>query len=126
MAIYRANDDHHLASIDIWRRLRSPQYTCWPVITEVVYLLKDSPAAVRSVLTKIADGHLVVLPLAAADAQAISNVFATFDDQDTDLADACLVHLAERESIPTVFTFDRRHFSVYRTASGKALSILSH
>ena len=37
------------------------------------------------------------------------------------LADAALVHLAERENIDTIFTLDRRDFSIYRTASNRVL-----
>jgi predicted nucleic acid-binding protein len=40
------------------------------------------------------------------------------------LADAALMYLAEREGIDTVFTLDRRDFSIYRTTDGRALSIL--
>ncbi len=40
------------------------------------------------------------------------------------LADAALMYIAEREGINTVFTLDRRDFSVYRTTDGRALSIL--
>jgi hypothetical protein len=35
-----------------------------------------------------------------------------------------LVYLAEREGIEAVFTLDVRDFSVYRTATGKALRIV--
>lgn len=34
------------------------------------------------------------------------------------------MHLAEREEIEHVFTLDRRDFSAFRTASGKALTLL--
>ena len=40
------------------------------------------------------------------------------------LADAALMHIAEEEDINTVFTLDRRDFSVYRTTDGRALTIV--
>ena len=40
------------------------------------------------------------------------------------LADAALMLIAEREEIGTVFTLDRRDFSVYRTTDGRALTIV--
>ena len=40
------------------------------------------------------------------------------------MADAALMYLAEREGIDTVFTLDRRDFSVYRTTDGRALEIV--
>jgi predicted nucleic acid-binding protein len=40
------------------------------------------------------------------------------------LADAALIHLAERENLDVIFTLDRRDFSVYRLSSGRSLQIL--
>jgi len=40
------------------------------------------------------------------------------------VADGALVYLAEREGIDTVFTLDRRDFSVYRLRNGRGLRIL--
>ncbi len=36
-------------------------------------------------------------------------------------ADACLMHLAERDGIQHVFTLDRRHFRVFRTSNGRCI-----
>jgi predicted nucleic acid-binding protein len=43
---------------------------------------------------------------------------------DPQFADAMLVYLAARENIETIFTLDRRDFSVYRTARGRAFRIV--
>jgi predicted nucleic acid-binding protein len=40
------------------------------------------------------------------------------------LADAALIHLAEREGIRTIFTLDRRNFSVYHLKGNRALTFL--
>ncbi len=40
------------------------------------------------------------------------------------LADAALMYLTEREGIATVFTLDRRDFSVYRTVAGHPLQLV--
>ena len=124
VATYRERDEHHQACVEVERQLQSPQYTCWPVITEAVYLLGDSANAVHKLLAKISSGDLIVLPITRDDIPAIAEVIAKYFDQEVDLADACLVHLAEREAISTIFSVDRRHFSVYRTASGKSFTLL--
>jgi hypothetical protein len=41
-----------------------------------------------------------------------------------DLADATLVYLAERLHINTVFTLDRRDFSIYRIGKNRAFRLL--
>ena len=52
----------------------------------------------------------------------------TFMDRDTTLGtqitDAALMFVAQREGIETVFTLDRRDFSVYRTSDGRALTVI--
>ena len=40
------------------------------------------------------------------------------------VADAALVYLAEREETETVFTLDRRDFSIYRLAGNRGLHLL--
>jgi uncharacterized protein len=40
------------------------------------------------------------------------------------LADAALAHLAEREGIRTVFTIDRRDFSIIRLKRNRVLTII--
>jgi predicted nucleic acid-binding protein len=124
VATYRERDEHHQACVEAERHLQSPQYTCWPVITEAIYLLGDSAGAIQKLLAKISSGDLIVLPITRDDVPAIAEVIAKFFDQNVDFADACLVHLAEREQMTTVFSIDRRHFSVYRTASGKVFTLL--
>lgn len=54
-------------------------------------------------------------------AVAFKESYATLGAQ---LADAALMFIAEREGIETIFTLDRRDFSVYRTATGWALMVV--
>lgn len=75
-------------------------------------------------LSKVALGTLRIIPLDDRDASGISALLDRYADQRFDLADACLMYLAEREQINHVFTLDRRHFVVYRTSKGTALSLL--
>ncbi len=124
VATYRADDEHHQLCIDAEQLLTVPLFTCWPVITETIYLIRQSPTAVNSLLSRLASGDITLLPLAHDDVPGIQDVLTRFHDQQIDLADACLIHLAEREGIEHVFTLDRRHFSVLRTASNRSLAII--
>jgi predicted nucleic acid-binding protein len=62
--------------------------------------------------------------LTSDDFPGINAILRKYADQGFDLADAALMHLAQRESIVHVFTTDRRHFSVFRTAARKPLQLL--
>ncbi|MDZ4659769.1 MAG: PIN domain-containing protein [Bythopirellula sp.] len=125
IALYEARDPLHKACVEQAKLLPvGKAYTCWPVITEAVYRLRKYRSERRKLLEAVRDGIYILLPLDADDIPGLDAVMTKYDDQQVDLADACLVHLANRESIEAVFTTDRRHFQVYRKADGKPFRLL--
>jgi predicted nucleic acid-binding protein len=96
------------------------------VLTEAAHLLVGQAGfhLVEQLLNSCGTGFLEILTLGDSHAQAVARFLEKDRDQAPDLADAALVHLAERERIEHVFTLDRGDFSVYRTASGRALTLL--
>ena len=124
VAMLRSADEHHGACVEQARSLARPAFTCWPVITEAAYLLRHSVAGRRGLTAWLKNGENELLPLSADDVPGIEGVLEKYSDQGVDLADAALVHLADREGIGTVFTLDRRDFSVYRQSDGKAFELL--
>jgi uncharacterized protein len=69
-------------------------------------------------------GFLQLLQLDPADAKAIATILKRYQNIHPQLADAALVHLAGREGIDTIFTLDRRDFSIDRTNRGRTLRII--
>lgn len=125
LAIYNARDTHHEACKKQAEALPLGKvFTCWPVVTETVYMLRGYPTRRDHLLARVQSHEFQLLSLRASDVQGVQDVFDKYHDQDVDLADACLVHLAEREGISTIFTVDRRHFGVFRTAAGDAYRLL--
>ena len=125
LALYNANDPNHGACKQQAGELPiGKAFTCWPVITEAAYMLRKHPAERDHLLKQVQEQEFILLPLRAGDVQGIRDVFDKYHDQDVDLADAALVHLAERENINTIFTLDRRHFRVYRRLSGTPFRLL--
>ena len=124
VAIVRDQEEHHARCVATLKELRSPLLTCWPVITEVAWLLRREPTAMTVIEGLFSSGAVRLVEL---DAEALSwavsflGRYATLGAQ---LADAALMFIAEREGIETVFTLDRRDFSVYRTSDGRALTVL--
>jgi uncharacterized protein len=106
------------------RHLPGPLFSCWPVMTEAAWLLRAYPRAVQQLLRSADNGFLELLPLAGEEGKAIAHVMKTYEDIQPQLADAALVHLADREGIDTIFTLDRRDFSVYRSAGKRPFRIL--
>jgi uncharacterized protein len=72
----------------------------------------------------VEEGLLVVREQGATFAPWLREFLDRYRDRELQLADASIVHLAERESLEIVFTLDRRDFAVYRTSDGRALRII--
>ena len=127
VAILSSVDEHHAACVKALHQLPGPLFSCWPVITEAVWLLRSHPRAVQQLLRSFSEkpgGFLELLPLAGAEASAIAEVMKQYEDIRPQLADAALVYLAGREGIDTIFTLDRRDFAVYRSTHNRAFRIL--
>lgn len=114
VAILSRTDEYHGICVNALRSLPSPLLTCWPVITEAAWLLRGSPLAVQQLLGSIGGGFLELLPLEGTEAKAIVAFMMRYETIVPQLADAALVYLANREHLDTIFTLDRRDFSVYR------------
>ncbi|MEZ5584449.1 MAG: hypothetical protein R3F37_18320 [Candidatus Competibacteraceae bacterium] len=54
----------------------------------------------------------------------IAAFFKRYSNLEPQFADAMLMYLAERHHITTIFTIDRRDFSIYRLSDGRALTLL--
>jgi len=124
VAILLESDEHHEACVDQLHHIRGPLLTCWPVITEAAWLLRRYPQAVRKLLSSFHGRPFELAPLGEADLPAIGAILARYEALGIQLADASLVHLANREGIEWMFTLDRRDFGVLRLAHGKKLRLL--
>jgi uncharacterized protein len=124
VAILSASDQHHGPCVGQLRGITGPLLTCWPVITEAAWLLRAYPAALRMLLSSFHGQPFELLPLDEADLSGIAVILAKYRGLRIQLADACLVHLANREGIETMFTLDRRDFGVLRLAHGKKFHVV--
>ena len=124
VAILSRRDQYHKTCVEALRDMPGPLFTCWPVITEVAWLLRRDSNAIQQLLGSIDIGLFEMLTLTTADAKPIAAIMKKYRDIRIQLADASLVHLAARDGLDTVFTLDRRDFSVYRLPRGRAFRII--
>jgi predicted nucleic acid-binding protein len=124
VALYRQRDQYHSAAVEQFGTLSPPGLTCWPVVVEAAYLLRDEPDAVPSLLASFAAGLLRLLPIEQSEFSQIARIIEKYGSLRPQLADASLVYLAQRENLDTIFTFDRRDFSVYRVSGNRVLTIV--
>lgn len=124
VAILLDSDEHHEACVEQLRSIRGPLVTCWPVITESAWLLRPYPEAIRRLLASFRGRPFELAPLDETDLPAITAILAKYASLGIQLADASLVHLANREHIESIFTLDRRDFGVLRLAHGKKMRLI--
>lgn len=124
VAILRRNDQHHSACVTAIKQIVAPLLTCWPVITEAMWLLKELPEAQDRLMDGFSTGLLQILPLDESSAPSLIRLRRQYASLKPQLADLCIVHLAHREKIKTIFTLDRRDFTVYQYQNRAAFRLL--
>ena len=92
--------------------------TTVPVLVEAFYLLRHSPAGVQRLMNVVTSG---VLDFVNVDIALMERAFALmrrYANTRMDFADATLVAVAETRGLRTIFTLDRRDFSIYQIQRG--------
>ena len=83
-------------------------------------MMKQNSDSVRRMLELTERGILKLLPMDEEDLASMQKLFKKYQSLTPQLADIALLHLAAREKISTIFTFDRRDFVAFcRSAKGK-------
>lgn len=124
VALVSEDDAQHRPCVDTLATLAAPLFTCWPVLTEAAWLLRRRPEAVQKLCESFDTGLFALLVLGPEAIGPIARILRRYESMGAPLADAALVHLADREGIATVFTLERRDFSIYRLKRNRALKLL--
>jgi len=124
VAIAEPRDQYHDLCVQTLKKLPGPMFSCWPVITEAAWLLRYDARAVRQLLDSLASGLVEILSLQSTEASQVAKVMERYRSLRPQLADAALVFLAARDGLDTVFTLDRRDFSIYRSAKNRPFHII--
>ena len=124
VALLMQPDSHHRRCLEIFKSLKNPLCTCWPVLTEAAWLLRKQRRPLDFISQAHAGGMFTVLDLSGDELGEIAELMRRYEDIRLQLADAAIVHLAEREGIRTVFTTDRRDFSIIRLKHNRTLKLI--
>jgi len=124
VAILSERDERHRLCVRTLESLSGSPFSCWPVITEAAWLLRAYPGVVSLLLRRVSEGVPAMLPLSSLEARPIGDLMKKYESMKPQLADASLVYLADRESLDTIFTLDRRDFSVYRSARNRRFRLI--
>jgi hypothetical protein len=124
VAFLDRSDAHHQSIADALTRIREPLVTVWPAVVEGMYLLSFSHQAQDALWEMLETGVVNLLPLDRSDVPRMRALMEKYGDLPMDMADAALVHVAEREGLQRILTLDQRDFSVYRLARRGAFKLL--
>jgi len=92
--------------------IADPLLTVWPVITEAMYLLRETPRGQDALFDILDDGAIRAAELDDGDLRRMKMLMRKYLSLPMDFADAALVRVAERDRLNRIVTFDR-HFKVY-------------
>jgi predicted nucleic acid-binding protein len=123
VAIVREREKAHKKCVAAVKSLRPSLLTCWPVLTEAAWLLRTEPGGTKALGGLIGSGAVKLVELDEVALRWIISFLERYASVGAQMADAAVMYIAERDGIDTVFTLDRRDFSVYRTTDGRALRI---
>lgn len=124
VAIYSEDDVDRERCGEALTGLSPPLLTCWPVLTEVAWLLRKRPDALQRVLAGFDGGLFSLLRLDEGDLAGIAVIMRRYENIGLQLADASLAYLADREGIRAVFTLDRRDFTIIRLKRNRVLRLI--
>lgn len=124
VAILSSKDTHHQICVDTLKNLQPPLITCWAVLTEVLWLIRQNKITINALFLMIENNLLKVVHLPEVATPWLKNYYLQYYDIEPQIADISLCYLAETNNINTIFTLDKRDFSIYRINGNKALTII--
>lgn len=123
VALLDRDERHHQHCVEVIADLVGPLVTCEAVIAEACYLLRRVRGAPEAVIRNIAN-DVFQTPVHLADrAVPIEKLLKKYRDVPMDLADACLVDLADQVDSGKVLTLDR-DFEIYRWRARRKFELL--
>lgn len=125
VALVNQSDQNHIAVKKVYanqRQILLPQ----TVLAEVAYLLhRDAGTALLvKFLESLTDSRFQSTCLIAQDFSRSAAILNQYADSRIDFVDASVMALAERYSLDTILTLDRRDFSLYRPLHCTAFTLL--
>jgi predicted nucleic acid-binding protein len=94
------------------------------VLTELFHLVGDSRVEMEAAWTFVRTGAIVMAPIDDLELRSVHTLMSRYWDRPMDFADATLVYLAKRESLPTILTVDHADFETYRIGGRRRFRIV--
>jgi uncharacterized protein len=125
VALLNQTDARHQDVAPIYKQYQSI-YFPQTVLAEVAYLLgRDAGiSTVIAFLTGLPKSRFRVIALTEIDVNRIAEILTKYADSRIDFVDASVMAVAERLSITTISTLDRRDFRLFRPQHCQSFELL--
>ena len=117
-------DAHHAWAAEQFKAFPAPLLTCEAVLMEAAYLVQRAGSHPERVLDLVTTRALTVSFDMEAEAEALKHLLRRYHDVPMDLADACLVRMAELYPNSTLLTLDS-DFQIYRKHRREIISVIT-
>jgi len=124
LAYLDRSDRWHERCRAVFPDFRLSLVTTEAVLTELFHLTAEHPGEIDIIWGFIRSGALTIAPIDDQDLPDIESLMHKYRDRPMDLADATLVHLAQRDSLSSIFTIDHNDFQTCRIDGRKRFRIL--
>ena len=118
VALLDRSERLHRACAGAVRELKAPLITCEAVIAESCYLLRNLSGASEAVIENVAAGIFQIPFQLSRESSGVKQVLRKYRDRKIDLADACLIRLADEFGTADILTLDE-DFLIYRWGKNK-------
>jgi len=123
LAYLNRKDSYHAWAVTQMSQVRPPLFVSEPVLTEVVYFLREDGIPV-DVLFQLLEREAIRVDFdVSAHWPRIRTLMARYAQMD--LADASVVVMSELHARSRVLTIDRRDFSVYRRNDRQVIDFIA-
>jgi len=123
VALLDRSEKFHPACAAAVHELEQPLITCEAVIAESCFLLRNLPGASEAVVENVSAGIFQIPFQLSREAVGVKQILRKYRDRKIDLADACLIRLADEFDVADILTLDK-DFKIYRWGRNKPFRIL--
>jgi predicted nucleic acid-binding protein len=127
-ALIDKNDVNHRVASEFYRDAAGREVFCLslPILAEAWLLIEARLGAYFAdrLWEAVCDGVFEILPLEREDLASALDIERKYRDEGLGFVDATCLALCEKYKLRRVFTYDRRHFSIYKPTFAKSLELV--
>lgn len=117
------DESHHAWAVEQFKAHARPLYTCEAVLVEAAFLLRRLHRSHTKLLALLESGATTIAFDLEAESATIAALMTQYSDLPMDLADACLVRMAEQHEDSRVLTLDS-DFHIYRKHDRETIDVI--